>query len=133
MKAITLTQPWATLIAIGAKRIETRSWRTNYRGPLAIHASKALPAYQFRSVLEAHGFHGFYDLPFGNIVATCELIDCVQITPDNVPPAPEFYYGDYTAGRWAWHLSNVIALAKPIPAKGSLGLWEWVDAERVEA
>lgn len=42
MKAITLTQPWATLVAIGAKKIETRSWATHYRGPLAIHAGKRL-------------------------------------------------------------------------------------------
>lgn len=42
MKAITLTQPWATLMAIGAKRIETRSWATSYRGELAIHAGKGL-------------------------------------------------------------------------------------------
>ncbi len=43
MKALTLTQPWATLVAIGAKCIETRSWRTSYRGPLAIHAAKGFP------------------------------------------------------------------------------------------
>jgi len=43
MKALTLTQPWATLVAIGAKRIETRSWDTRYRGPLAIHAAKLFP------------------------------------------------------------------------------------------
>lgn len=43
MKALTLTQPWATLVAMGAKRIETRSWRTSYRGPLAIHAAKGFP------------------------------------------------------------------------------------------
>ena len=42
MKVITLTQPWATLVAIGAKRIETRSWPTRYRGPLAIHAAIGL-------------------------------------------------------------------------------------------
>ncbi len=39
MKALTLWQPWATLVAIGAKRVETRSWSTSYRGPLAIHAA----------------------------------------------------------------------------------------------
>src|SRR5690348_17556570 len=43
MKALTLTQPWASLVAIGAKRIETRSWSTSYRGPLAIHAAKGFP------------------------------------------------------------------------------------------
>ena len=45
MKVLTLTQPWATLVAIGAKRIETRSWSTKYRGPLAIHAAKGFPAW----------------------------------------------------------------------------------------
>lgn len=43
MKGLTLTQPWATLVAIGAKRVETRSWSTNYRGPIAIHAAKGFP------------------------------------------------------------------------------------------
>src|SRR3954451_22243677 len=41
--ALTLTQPWATLVAIGAKQIETRSWGTSYRGWLAIHAAKGYP------------------------------------------------------------------------------------------
>ena len=44
MKALTLTQPWASLVACGAKTIETRSWRTPYRGPVAIHAAKGFPA-----------------------------------------------------------------------------------------
>jgi hypothetical protein len=135
MKALTLTQPWATLVARGAKQIETRSWRTFYRGPLAIHAAKKLaelPSWQirrFRSVLEAYGIRGFMELPLGVIVATCMLVDCVRITPDNVPPfgGPEFDFGDYTVGRWAWHLSDVKALAEPILAKGALGLWEWTS------
>jgi len=125
MKAITLTQPWATLVAILVKQIETRSWRTFYRGPLAIHAGKKFsPCFDSRilKVLEANCI---YELPTGVIVATCTLVRIIRIYPDNVPPAPEFYFGDYTAGRWAWHLSDVVALAKPIPARGSLGLWEW--------
>ena len=44
MKALSLTQPWATLVVIGAKRIETRSWHTSYVGPLLIHAAKAIPS-----------------------------------------------------------------------------------------
>lgn len=43
MKALTLHQPWASLIAVGAKKIETRSWSTSYRGPLAIHAAASVP------------------------------------------------------------------------------------------
>lgn len=41
MRAISLWQPWASAIALGSKRIETRSWSTSYRGPLAIHAAKS--------------------------------------------------------------------------------------------
>ena len=44
MKALSLTQPWATLVVIGAKRIETRFWHTSYVGPLLIHAAKAIPS-----------------------------------------------------------------------------------------
>jgi hypothetical protein len=106
MKVLTLTQPWATLIAIGAKRIETRSWETLYRGPLAIHAAagygkggakahKALCATEpFCSVLNA-ACKAHYDaldtsggvlramavspfMPMGMIVATCNLVDCVS-------------------------------------------------------
>lgn len=90
MKVITLTQPWATLVAIGAKKIETRSWETLRRGPLAIHAAKGLGpvggaqglmelcrSEPFRSVLLAAGFLGTPALPLGAIVAVCTLLDCV--------------------------------------------------------
>ena len=43
MKALTVWQPWASLIALGVKTIETRSWHTSYRGPLAIHAASRVP------------------------------------------------------------------------------------------
>ena len=57
MKALSVTQPWATLIATGQKQIETRSWGTRYRGPLYIHAAKRFPAYA--SPLQAQvGFSG---------------------------------------------------------------------------
>jgi hypothetical protein len=71
VKAITLTQPWATLMAIGAKRIETRGWSTQFRGPVAIHAAKGFPPdarhicweSPFREVLQPLGFidYGRYD------------------------------------------------------------------------
>lgn len=90
MKALTLTQPWATLIALGAKKIETRSWATNYRGPLAIHAAQGLGPVggvpglidlcseePFLSTLKAAGVieGGIRKdrLPRGAIVAVCEL------------------------------------------------------------
>lgn len=85
MKAITLTQPWATLVAIGAKKFETRSWQTSYRGPLAIHAAKGFPRWA-RELCMAEPFAGalsglledcppglLYPLPLGQIVAVCDL------------------------------------------------------------
>jgi hypothetical protein len=175
MKAITLYQPFAALIAIGAKRIETRSWNTNYRGPLAIHVSKRVPpeyrsycgwmhepfATALKGVLwdkheatmnfwgqETPGiqYQVFKEnLHLGCVIATCELIGCVPINkvisetiatmnrvtldpPLVVPPSkddPEYFFGDYTPGRYAWILANVKTLPEPIPAKGALGLWEW--------
>ncbi len=155
MKVITLTQPWATLVAIGAKRIETRSWATSYRGPLAIHAGAGLGpvggaqglmelcrSEPFRSVLLAAGFLGTPDLPRGAIVAVCELVGYSRthnfvgrpsVTIIAGPHQGQMWqltdqeraFGDYTPGRWAWLLADVQPLAEPIPAKGALGLWNW--------
>lgn len=88
MKAISLTQPWATLVAIGAKRIETRSWQRSYRGPLAIHAAKGFPIEAqklcaqdpFASALKAAGAKDYSGkLPTGCIVAVCQLVDVLPI------------------------------------------------------
>lgn len=131
MKAITLTQPWATLVCIGAKRIETRSWSTDYRGPLAIHAAKGFPGWAkqmcfkpvFNNALE---FCHPDALPLGVVLCTVELIKVEQITMFTAqPPDPEFQFGDYGVGRFMWQLANLKDLKSPIPAKGVLGLWEW--------
>ncbi len=150
MKALTLTQPWATLVAIGAKRIETRSWPTKYRGKLAIHSSSRwtkaermlVYEYPFDEVLIEHFAHkdpGFWDvltlqyLPLGSILATANLVDCIPTdqVPDILlhplisdPTAHEEEFGDYESGRYAWILDDVRVLKDPIPCKGSLGLWE---------
>lgn len=101
IKAITLWQPWATLIAIGAKKIETRSWSTNYRGPLAIHAAKYMPedawdlCHQepiFGTLIGAGFTHNRRSgngqtyaaldpkrFSFGAIIATCNLVECLLI------------------------------------------------------
>lgn len=104
MRVLTLTQPWATLVAIGAKKIETRSWSTAYRGPLAIHAAKGFPAgcrelvndpydidlcKPFVTALRPHGYTSSTQLPLGAIVAVCELkaiarIDYFKADPDAI-------------------------------------------------
>ncbi|WP_368653744.1 ASCH domain-containing protein [Ornithinibacillus sp. 4-3] len=84
MKAITIKQPWATLIAIGAKKFETRSWQTKYRGPIAIHAGKTIDidACHDKSIIEALNKVGIFltnDLPTGAIIAIAELKKCWSI------------------------------------------------------
>jgi hypothetical protein len=135
VKALSLTQPWASLVAIGAKHIETRSWPTSYRGQVAIHASKSFPTdcrdlcYLFgcpeiAMALEASSLTE-KTLPLGAIVAVANLTGCDRITSTNPPQEPERTFGDYTPGRYAWRLDNIQPLRTPVPAKGALGLWEW--------
>lgn len=134
MKMLTLTQPWASLVAIGVKKNETRSWNTKYRGPLGIHAAKGFPEesklicrdQRFSIELFLGGYDGIQDLPLGIILATCELVETVQITEGmKLPESPELDFGDYRIGRYIWKLENVKRLSKPILAKGALGLWEY--------
>lgn len=145
MKALTLTQPWATLIAIGAKRIETRSWTTSYRGPLAIHAAKGFPKWARKFTTEPECYQTVRThpslvagYPTGVVLATCRLVACKLIVETKTalgpcadanrmlpPPPPECYFGDYSSGRYAWILEDVRELPEPVPAVGSLGLWEW--------
>lgn len=145
MKVLSLTQPWASLVALGAKRIETRSWTTKYRGPLAIHASKGFPRWaqelcQTKVFYESLGWRcpGVWatDLPLGQIIAVVDLIAVrlIRETPSGwpnreynmiAPPEPELSFGDYTPGRYGWILENPHVLGEAIPAKGALGLWEY--------
>lgn len=122
MRALTLHQPWASLIAVGAKSIETRSWRTNYRGPLAIHAGKRVPSSSLR--VGEYGVRGFgrtglalvgpglpefrstprlegYLLPLGKVVASATLIDVqpcghlVEVPWTSVARRPAYGYPWY--------------------------------------
>ncbi|MDR0269614.1 ASCH domain-containing protein [Paenibacillus sp.] len=139
MKAITIIQPWATLIALGEKQFETCSWRTNYRGELAIHAGKKVDREACRtepicSTLEKYGYTED-NLPTGAIVAIVTLKDCLQsvdtwtdgyvLENGSYVYPPEYELGDFTPGRYGWQLSNNRWLPEPIPAKGMQGLWNW--------
>lgn len=145
MKALTLTQPWATLVAIGEKRYETRSWGTPHRGPLAIHAAKGVGplggqeaffdlclSEPFHSVLSEHGYADPLQLPRGGVVAVTELVICLPTeTPLRELPrsiaAYEVDFGDWTPGRFAWALDEVRKVDPPVAARGALGLWEFDD------
>ena len=138
MKAITILQPWASLIACGAKQIETRSWATKYRGPIAIHAGKKLPSNDRQIIADTLYEKQQFNIPLGAVIAIAELIDCVKVIGfDDFANCPildakywllndtrEVAFGDFTVGRYAWILAN-IRRVEPVPAKGMQRLWEW--------
>jgi activating signal cointegrator 1 len=75
IKAISLHQPWASLIARGYKKYETRSWPTSYRGPIAIHAAKKF--LHVPQLLQLLGKKEKSDFPLGAVVAIADLTDCL--------------------------------------------------------
>ena len=135
MKAISLHQPWASLVAVGAKTIETRGRRTFQQGPIAIHATKRVIQYpeledtlEFNAAVREYlGDDWAYTVPTGVVVATATLNECVQVDFFNSPPGSrhEWLFGDYSNGRWMWPLSNIVALDPPVLARGMQGLWNW--------
>lgn len=138
MRGLSLTQPWASLVALGQKAIETRSWPTSYRGEILIHAAKGFPKDcqslcwrdPFASALIAGGFDRAEQLPRGAVVAVARL---VRIAPSESFDSPillpfhmaerERAFGDFSAGRYGWVLQDVRPLKTAIPCKGALGLW----------
>lgn len=136
MRGLTLTQPWATLMALGDKKLETRSWATSYRGPVAIHAAKGFPKWAqaiclgepFKTLLALHGYLVTQPLPLGAIVAVETLSDiCSTEEVVRGISEQERALGDYTPGRYAWVFEGMRAVLEPIPWKGMLGLWEVPD------
>ena len=124
MKALSLTQPWATAIFRLNKKIETRSWKTDYRGQIAIHAAQVFPkaAREFATTERTLGRIPSR-LPLGAIIGFVTIMG-MRRTEDirDQISAIERLYGDYSTGRWAWMLTGFISI-DPIPCKGHLGLW----------
>lgn len=126
MKALTVSQPYASMIADGNKFVENRVWETHYRGPLAIHAGKGSSYMTAKQIRES-------DYPFGCVIATCSLDACIYLDwPDEriVKALPawcsydEFLHHAHTEGPWCWLLSNVVKIDW-VPFKGAQGLWNW--------
>lgn len=155
MKALSLHQPWATAIAIGVKSIETRSWTTPYRGLLAIHATckytialaeqtswyaeelKRIGWDEHARILSGHAGDEWRALQPGNalgkIVCIVRLLDVIPINAAYaIPPEPEAMFGDYSIGRYAWHLRLVLDLPEPYAAVGRRQLWDWEPPPRIQ-
>lgn len=143
MKAITLHQPWATAIARGYKRFETRSWGTQYRGPIAIHAGKQtdfdeldylreLPHIPDMGVVEngcivavAYLFMVYLTIPGGELMVDADQQATTYLLPKD--GTLEVALGNYTPNRYVWQLNNVTPLAAPIYCRGYQGLWDVPD------
>ena len=125
-KALTVREPWASLIAYGPKRIETRSWRTAYRGPLYIHAGAARMPRNDPRIRELLALLPGRAPAYGLILCQCVLADCLPMDEGFLAAMDdpvERLCGEYAPGRFAWILRDVRPLAEPFPAKGRLGLW----------
>ena len=137
-----MTQPWATLVALGANVIETRDWPTKYRGPFAIHSAKGFPRearalcrqQPFRDALAAGGYNSAEDLPLGAVVALVNLDSLLVCGPETLReirarskrgelPLHEADFGDFSDGRFGFVLNEVHRVEPPVPARGMLGFW----------
>lgn len=141
MKAITLWEPWATFMALGLKKNETRHWPTNYRGPLLIHAAKRKMTEaefrRFRQIIDYEigmdklSYGMLYNLQYGRIVCQVDLVDCKEITPANCPSEistdwkerAEYQFGNYEPGRFMWVTNNLKMFDPAIPYKGKQGFF----------
>lgn len=130
MKVLSLTEPCATLIKEKKKLVETRSWKTSYRGELYIHASSTKIPKEWKDDLEFMGLVKDNELNFGNIICKCNLVDCVYMTKEYVENIKnnnhqEYICGKYEEGRYAWILKDIEPLNNPIKAKGHLSIWNY--------
>ena len=133
---LSLWQPYASLLAYGLKRYETRSWRAAayYEGKLfVIHAAKKWDdttlhyAYDpiFDAALTEAGQHPG-KLPLGCALETARLVRCIPTDGlADVLSERERAFGDYHSGRWAWQFAEARPFAKPMPMRGQQGIWQW--------
>ena len=132
-KALSVAQPWASAIAYAGKDVENRSWRTHYRGPVAIHASGSLRKGDVDDLVrQVRGgprrrlmewirkgqrrvglANDDQEIVQSHILAIAMIVDCVERS------SSPWHYPD----SWGWVLEGVVPI-EPVPMKGTLGLWE---------
>ena len=129
MKVLTIKEPFATLIKNKVKYIETRSWKTNYRGELYIQAGLAKLTKDVKDRKELSKLYSNEELQFGYIICKCNLVDCIYMTEEFIEEEKKkninnFIAGNYKVGRYAWVLDNIEPIT-PIKVKGQLGIWNY--------
>lgn len=124
MKALTVKEPWASLIINGYKEYEFRSWKTNYRGRILIHAGLTLEEDASKNFKD-------YNLNYGKgeIIGEATLTDCILVTDkleDDLYKLNPLVYAKSKHSRvYAWKLEDIKVYNRRIPSKGRLGLWNY--------
>ncbi len=131
MKTITIKEPYASLISNGIKKIETRSWKTNYRGYLYIHAGKDTKEMNNSIIPLLKNIK----TNNGKLLCKCKLIDCIYMSQeyiDNLKKSDPIEYkcGQYEVGRYAWILDNIEVIDK-IEVKGKLNIWNYYNENEI--
>lgn len=129
MKVVSLKEPWASLIKENIKHIETRSWKTKYRGKIYIHTSLKPVSKKDYKVNNLINLLSNKEFKYGYIIAEATLVDCIYMDEEYLTKIKdnnqEYICGEYSIGRYAWILEDIKELKEPIPAKGQLGIWNY--------
>lgn len=131
MKVLTLKQPWATLVAEGIKKYEFRSWKTNYRGKVLIHAGVGIDKKEMDKFKELN-----LSYPSKRIIAVVEIEDCLELNDKlnkKIVAENNIVYGNKYRNCYAWKLSNIKKLDIDKNIKGQLGLWNYdIDINNIK-
>lgn len=123
MKAITLKQPWASLVAYGIKKYEFRTWKTNYRGKLLIHAGAGIDKDEMKKYVDLG-----IDFPKSKIIAIVDLVDCCILDDElnkKILLENNIAYGNKFRTGYAWKLDNIKMININKKINGQLGLWNY--------
>ena len=119
MKVLTLKQPWATLVAESIKKYEFRSWKTNYRGKILIHAGTGIDKKELEKFKDLN-----LEFPSKRILA--EVEDCLELNDElnkKIIAEKNIAYGSKYRTGYAWKLTNSKKINYDKDVKGQLGLW----------
>ena len=121
MKVLTVKQPWATLIAEGIKKYEFRSWKTNYRGKLLIHAGVGID----KEIMKKYENLNL-NFPSRRIIAIVDIEDCLELNEQlnkKIIAENNIAYGNKERTGYAWKLKNIVKIDYDVEINGKLGLW----------
>ena len=133
--AISLWEPWASLIRYGSKTVETRGWSTNFRGPLLICAAKRWSKEQYEYLHSVPVQNRLWratgrtpteatDMLFGKAVAVANLVDVASTDSNEYADlfGEQGHFGNFGPGRFGWVLKDIVAI-RPFTVRGSQGLF----------